>query len=132
MMHNTMSQPTGMQECIDACKHCHDTCLRMALTHCLQMGGRHAEPEHMQLMIACAELCQTAANAMTAQVSVHGAICAACAEVCNACARSCEDIGDMDECVQACRDCGASCEEMSHSHTAGIRGQQALAGSRPQ
>lgn len=122
----------SMQECIDACKQCHDTCLRMAMTHCLQMGGRHAEPEHMQLMITCADICQTAANAMIAQASVHGAICGACAEVCNACARSCEDVGDMDDCVQACRRCAESCEEMSHTYQAGQRGQQALSGARPQ
>ena len=101
------------QECIEDCQRCHATCLRMAMTHCLQMGGRHVEPEHMQLMMGCAEMCQTAANFMIAGSSVHGAVCGACAEVCDACARSCEDVGDMDECVAACRRCADSCREMA-------------------
>lgn len=132
MMDHQMSHQSGMQECIDDCQRCHEVCLRMAMTHCLQMGGRHVEQQHMQLMIGCAEICQTAANFMIAQSTVHGAVCAACAEVCHACADSCESVGDMDECVQACRACATSCEEMAHSYLAGNRSRQALGEARPQ
>ncbi|MGZ3181015.1 MAG: four-helix bundle copper-binding protein [Telluria sp.] len=105
-----------MQECIDACKHCHETCLRMAMTHCLELGGRHVEPEHLRLMLNCAELCQTAANFMLSRSSVHGAVCGACAEVCTACAESCEQVGDMDECVSACRRCAETCGDMASQY----------------
>lgn len=115
-----------IQDCIANCKRCHETCLRMAMTYCLQMGGRHAEPEHLQLMIGCAEICQTAANFMLYGSPVHGAVCAACAEVCEACALSCEDVGDMEECEAECLRCAESCREMAESfappHMGGGRG----------
>ncbi|WP_220433427.1 four-helix bundle copper-binding protein [Zemynaea arenosa] len=106
----------NMQDCIDACQRCHEVCLRMAMTHCLELGGRHTEPEHLRLMLNCAEICQTSANFMLSQSSVHGAVCGACAEVCTACADSCASVGDMDECVQACRHCAETCSEMASSY----------------
>ena len=27
---------------------------RVAMNHCLEMGGRHAEPQHMKIMLDCA------------------------------------------------------------------------------
>ena len=101
-----------MQKCIEDCKQCHDICLQTAMTHCLPMGGRHVEQEHLRLMMNCAEICQTAANFMLSDSSLHGAVCTACAEVCDACADSCEQLDDMDACAQACRHCAESCEAM--------------------
>ena len=117
-------QNSEMQRCIDACKRCHDVCLRMAMTHCLQKGGQHVEEEHFRLMLNCAEICQTAANFMLSNSSVHDVVCAACAKICDACAHSCEQIGDMDECVQTCRQCAESCEEMARSQNIGGQRQQ--------
>ena len=101
-----------MNKCIDECLNCHRTCLRTSMSHCLEMGGRHVQPEHFRLMLNCAEICQTAANFMLSASPMHGAVCAACAEVCAACEKSCEDVGDMQECVQACHACAASCRQM--------------------
>jgi hypothetical protein len=70
------------------------------------------EPEHLRLMLNCAELCHTAANFMLSRIGLHSIVCVACAEVCTACADSCEDVGDMDECVQACRRCAKECQSM--------------------
>lgn len=114
MTHHTLSPE--IQSCIEVCKQCHDICLQTALTHCLQMGGKHVKEEHFRLMINCAEICQTSANFMLSNSSVHGAVCAACAEVCDACAESCESIGDMNDCAQTCRRCADSCEEMAKAH----------------
>ena len=115
MAYQTISN-MEMQQCIEACRQCHDVCLQMALTHCLRAGGKHTEEEHLRLMINCAEICQTACNFMLSNSSLHGAVCGACAEVCNACAESCERIGDMDECVRACRHCADSCEDMAKTY----------------
>ena len=38
-MHDHMS--AEMQACMDACHHCHVTCLSMTTQHCLQVGGAH-------------------------------------------------------------------------------------------
>jgi hypothetical protein len=102
-----------MQECIDTCLDCHAVCLREAMNHCLEAGGKHLEPRHFRLMINCAEICQTSANFMLSGSDLHSVTCGACAQVCDACAESCEAVGDMAECVEACRACAESCREMA-------------------
>jgi hypothetical protein len=32
-------------------QHCHAICLSTAMTHCLEMGGEHARPQHLRLML---------------------------------------------------------------------------------
>lgn len=124
MTHQAMD--SAMRECIDTCQACHDTCLEMAMSHCLAIGGAHVEAEHMRLMMNCAEICQTAANFMLSQSPLHTAVCAVCAEVCNACAISCEKVGNMDQCVEECRRCAQSCQEMGRMP----RGSQQPASAR--
>lgn len=102
-----------MQSCVDQCQNCHNVCLSMAMNHCLEAGGKHLEPDHFRLMMACAEICQTSANFMLIGSEHHKRICAVCAEICEACAKSCEEIGDMQECVDACRGCAESCRRMA-------------------
>ncbi|NOG73571.1 MULTISPECIES: four-helix bundle copper-binding protein [Roseicella] len=102
-----------MQACIDECLRCHSTCLGMAMNHCLEAGGKHVEPEHFRLMLACAEMCQTSANFMLIGTRHHKHTCRECAEICEECARSCEQVGGMDDCVQACRRCAESCRKMA-------------------
>lgn len=103
----------NLQACIDACSKCHETCLHMAMTHCLDAGGKNVEAGHFRLMINCAEICQTASNFMLGNSAFHQNICHVCAEICEACALSCEGVGGMDDCVKACRECADSCREMS-------------------
>jgi hypothetical protein len=103
-----------MQTCVGACLDCYRTCLHMAMNHCLETGGRHVEPEHMRLMMACAEICRTSAHFMLIGTAHHKHVCAECAEICEECAESCEEIGDMDACVAACRACAAECRKMAH------------------
>ena len=105
----------AMQECIRNCQECHATCLSIAMNHCLEMGGKHVEPEHFRLMMACAEICQTSANFMLIGTDLHTRTCAVCAEVCERCADDCERIGDMEECVEACRRCAQSCRQMAEA-----------------
>lgn len=102
-----------MQTCIDACHDCHVSCLSMAMTHCLEMGGEHADPRHMTLMLDCAEICQTTLNFMARNSDHHAHLCRECAEICRACAASCEQLEGMEECAQACRRCAESCDRMA-------------------
>lgn len=111
-MATSLSQNPTTDDCISACQRCHQICLQMAMSHCLNEGGKHVEPEHFRLMTNCAEICQTAANFMLSQSPLHAVVCAACADVCTACADSCEQVGDMDDCVRACRECAQRCEAM--------------------
>ncbi len=42
----------AMHECIDRCQTCEATCIE-TVSHCLVMGGRHAEADHIQLLMSC-------------------------------------------------------------------------------
>jgi len=42
-----------MRECIQECHSCYYICLE-SVTHCLEMGGEHAQPEHIRLLLDCA------------------------------------------------------------------------------
>lgn len=83
------------------------------MTHCLQVGGSHTEPDHFTLMLNCAEICQLSANLQLCGSGFVPKFCALCAEVCEACAVSCEAVGGMDECAAACRKCAESCASMA-------------------
>jgi hypothetical protein len=95
-------------ECIKQCLLCYETCLQMAMNHCLEKGGKHVEPTHFRLITSCAEICRTTADFLISKSPAHAPVCAACAEVCDACAESCDDL-NMDECARICRSCAESC-----------------------
>ncbi|WYX26189.1 four-helix bundle copper-binding protein [Achromobacter xylosoxidans] len=91
-----------IEACTRLCLDCYRTCLQTASQHCLEAGGEHVEPGHFRLMLACAEICRTAAHTMLIGIEQHGRVCAACAEICRACAQSCAGLSGMSECEQAC------------------------------
>jgi hypothetical protein len=101
-----------MKNCIEACLRCYQACLGTAMKHCLEVGGKHTEPNHFRLMMACAEICRTAAHFMLIGSPHHTHVCGECAEICAECATDCERIGDMQECVDACRRCAELCRKM--------------------
>ena len=106
-----------MQECIDRCQNCQEACLE-AVTHCLQMGGEHAAADHIAMLLACAEICDTSARFMLLGSRHHARTCEVCAEVCEACATECERFGDdemMQRCADACRRCAESCRQMAQA-----------------
>ena len=115
---NTEHQSMGndLQQCIQECLNCHSVCLA-TVAHCLEMGGAHASPPHIGLLLDCAEICQTSANFMLRGSALHARTCSVCAEVCEQCAQGCERIGgndtQMQACADACRRCAESCRRMA-------------------
>ena len=115
MTHERMSATDGaMQACIAMCTECHATCLKTAM-RCLDMGGPHAAPHHIGLLLDCADICRTSADFMLRGSSMHAVTCGACAEICAACAEECgrftEDF--MQACAATCRRCAESCRQMA-------------------
>ena len=102
-----------MKACIEACLRCYQACLGDAMTHCLEMGGKHVEPRHFRLMMACSEICRTSAHFMLLNSEHSKHVCRECAEICTQCAADCERLGGMEDCVKACRECVASCTKMA-------------------
>ena len=102
-----------MRSCVDECLRCYQTCLGTAMTHYLETGGKHVEPAHFRLMMACTEICRTAAHFMLLNSPHHKHLCRECAEICTECANDCRRVGGMDECVQGCERCAESCRTMA-------------------
>lgn len=102
-----------MEACITECLNCHRTCLHMAMTHCLEAGGKHSDPSHLRLMLNCAEICQTSANFMISGSEMHHLTCGVCAQVCRRCQESCESIEGMEGCAKACSACAQTCQAMA-------------------
>jgi hypothetical protein len=116
-MATTIHQHTTseMQECIEHCTRCHAICLE-TVTHCLRKGGRHAEADHIRLLLDCVQICATSADFMLRGSDLHTATCRACAEVCARCAEDYERLADDDamrRCAEECRACAESCRRMS-------------------
>lgn len=104
-----------MQQCIQNCQDCHRICAE-TVQHCLQQGGRHAEPDHVRDLLDCEQICALSADFMIRQSPFHERTCAVCAEVCARCAESCEQVNDgpaMQRCVDICRQCEDSCRQMA-------------------
>ncbi len=113
-MHNSMSD-SKMKACIDSCRACEEACAS-SVAHCLGLGGRHASPEHVMLLLDCSRICATAGDFMVRGSEHFARVCGACAEVCEACYRDCETFGDdamMCRCAEACRQCAKACLEMA-------------------
>ena len=104
-----------MQACTTLCWQCRAECQKALYRHCLQHGGEHVAQDHVKLMADCIQICQTAADFMTRDSSLHAETCSVCAAVCESCADSCANIGDeeMKRCADICRQCAESCRSMS-------------------
>lgn len=117
-MHQTQhhSMTAEMQQCIQNCTDCHRICLA-TIPHCLHMGGEHAAPDHIRLLMDCAQICETSADFMIRGSALHGRTCGMCAEICERCAADCERLAgndrQMQECAAMCRKCAQSCREMA-------------------
>lgn len=103
------------QDCIDSCLKSHASCIAAA-RYCTEVGGRHAAPNHLALLLDCAEICQATANSLMRRSPQHGTICNACAALCDACAKDCDSFkGDalLQRCAAICRECAGHCRMMS-------------------
>lgn len=103
-----------MKHCASECSRCHEVCVETT-RHCLQMGGKHVEQQHLTLMLDCAQICAASSDFLLRMSVMHAHTCMACAEVCEACATDCDRLGDehMKKCAEACRRCAESCRKMA-------------------
>jgi hypothetical protein len=117
MAHHTgIGTSQEMQQCIDECLACYQSC-HTTVRHCLELGGNHAEPAHVTLLLDCAEICKTSAELMLHSSDMHKQASALCADICRSCEESCRRIGQEDEimshCADVCHSCAVSCDRMA-------------------
>ena len=110
-----------MDRCIQMCRDCHALCIR-TMRHCLDLGGRHAGPEHIRLLVDCAQMCEFNIDYMLRGSLLHDRVCGVCAEACKLCGENCNQIAEEDQmlkqCADLCRRCAESCERMASTVTA--------------
>lgn len=104
-----------LEECIEKCWSCRNTCQKTLFNHCLYEGGVHVAPEHVKLMVDCIQICQMAADFMVRNSPNHKELCRVCADICQKCGESCAKIVDenMEKCSEVCFECARICKEHS-------------------
>jgi hypothetical protein len=102
-----------MEDCIKNCAECYKTCSKIIM-YCLEQGGEHASPDHVRLLMDCAEICKLSTSFMLRDSEFAAKLCELCAEVCERCAQDCASMEDdtMAECAEVCRKCAESCRQM--------------------
>jgi hypothetical protein len=117
MVESVMSQmDPRMLKAINDSTQCANQCLE-TYNHCVHMGGKHADPGHLNSLLDCIEMCRTTTSAMIRNSEFSGHFCYLNAVICERCAESCfrtaaED-GHMRECADFCRVCAESCRQIS-------------------
>ena len=105
-----------MGKCIQLCRDCHAMCIQ-TIAHCLKLGGRVATPDHIRLLMDCAQMCATNVEYMLRGSPFHDRICRLCSELCKQCGKDCEQMAGGDQmvkqCAEMCRHCADSCERMA-------------------
>jgi hypothetical protein len=103
-----------VRECLKDSLDCYQSCTETAI-RCLTLGRRHAEYEHLNLLLDCAKICSTNADFMLRNSTYYPQTCGICADICDECADTCDRFEDdfMKECASVCRRCAESCREMA-------------------
>ena len=117
MPHSMTEARPELDRCIRDCLDCTRSCYA-TITHCLELGGAHAESRHINALLDCAEICGTSAALMARGSDLHPKVCAVCAEACERCAEECERFPDdkvMAECAEICRQTAKSCRTMAEA-----------------
>lgn len=99
----------------DSLKQCSTTCAN-TIEYCLEKGGIHADPAHINLLQDCEDICMLAASFMQRNSQYSERLCALAAEICERCAESCEALSDdqvMMKCAEHCRKCAEDCRNMA-------------------
>lgn len=105
-----------MRACIDNCLQCFAAC-EETKAHCIELGRRHVDSQHLTSLADCAVLCSTSANLMLRMSPLHARACGLCADACDRCRESCERVDSNDDtmrrCIDLCERCADSCRRMA-------------------
>ncbi|MCF6157067.1 MAG: four-helix bundle copper-binding protein [wastewater metagenome] len=106
-----------LDQCIKDCLECYNVCIK-TISHCLQMGGKHAGAGHISLLRDCADVCRANTDLMLRNSGWSGRTCSLCADICIECASNCEKFTDdqiMRECANVCNHTAESCRKVAEA-----------------
>lgn len=114
MQSSEMITSDEVRQCIKDSLDCYQSCTDTTI-HCLNLRGKHAEPDHINLLMDCAKICNLNADFMIRNSIYYPQTCGICADICDECADDCDRFDEdfMKECASACRRCAESCREMA-------------------
>jgi hypothetical protein len=111
-----------LEECLEACVDCAADC-RGCADACLDEPAVQMLARCIRLDLACADVCEAAARALSAVDSpelIHSLI-ETCRLFCGVCADECERHAKSHEhcriCAEACRECERRCNELLGAQT---------------
>jgi hypothetical protein len=103
-----------VRQCLKESLECYQSCTETIL-HCLEIGGKHAESSHINLLLDCAKICHANADFIVRNSTYYPQTCGICADICDECGDVCDRFEDdfMKQCAGFCRRCAESCREMA-------------------
>lgn len=110
MAEETYEVDEEIKRCVTDCFSASIKC-RETLMYCIQMRDRHSEPDHLSLLMDCADISEATANMMLRESDFDDEMAELNAQICARCAESCESFGDdlmMSDCARLCRKSEAS------------------------
>jgi len=114
----THEMEEGIQDCLD----CHRICLR-TFSHLLTLetDAELAEPEQLNLLLDCADVCRMCADFMLRISEFHVRAADLCSQICRRCQQLCEFPAREDpivlECASTCARCANSCKRILATST---------------
>ena len=103
-----------VQQCLKDSLDCYQSCTE-TIMQCLPLGGKYAKVGHINLLMDCANICNTNATFILRKSTYYPQTCGICADICDECGDNCDQFEDdfLKECAQVCRHCAESCREMA-------------------
>lgn len=104
----------ALDACVRACETAERACSR-AMSCALEIGGAHADPEFLRLLMECSRSCARSGQILVRGWWEQGPVCLECAELCEVCADECGGAPDpaFAACADACRACARCCRHLA-------------------
>ncbi|MFK3958943.1 four-helix bundle copper-binding protein [Guptibacillus hwajinpoensis] len=96
-----------LHECMTACNHCYDSCLReddvKMMAECIRMDRE------------CSDICGYLEQALVRGTPFVAELATACATICEACGNECKkhDHKHCQDCAEACFKCAEECKKLA-------------------
>ncbi|PKR77153.1 four-helix bundle copper-binding protein [Halalkalibacillus sediminis] len=105
--HENQSLISALHDCMAACNHCYDSCLKeddvKMMAECIRLDRE------------CADICGFFEQALLRDTPFKAELAKVCAEICEACGKECEkhDHDHCQECAKACFNCAKECRKVA-------------------
>jgi len=116
MQSNQISQSDNREESLRKCLTAYRTSTA-CIQHCLKLGGEHADPDHILILMNTSEICRTFSQFLLSESHYSHELCGITSRICLACADSCDSFDRQEnemmlECSSACLAFAQTCKDL--------------------